>query len=153
MKHQPYIRIFVRASVRASAQAIVEATLREIASGTVHGGVRLPPVRVLAHQLHVSNNTVVAAYTELVARGKIRSDRTRGYFFSTGQKALPTSPGLKVPAPQWLDGPFPRVPMSSPKNRDSIALGSVFIDRELLPLARVEQCFRSVLGQPGLHYM
>lgn len=40
-----------------------------ILSGQLEGGTRLPPTRVLAQELHLSRNTVVNAFEQLIAEG------------------------------------------------------------------------------------
>jgi DNA-binding transcriptional MocR family regulator len=152
MKDQPYARIQLGA-VKASSQAIVSAIRREIGSRNLTPGLRLPPVRVLAHQLHVSKNTVAVAYAELRARGNITPDGTRGYFVSGTERGVASPISQKVPAPKMLDLPSPQLTGPSRNGRDAIVLDSPFIDRDLLPMEKITQCFRSVLKQPGLHYM
>jgi 2-aminoadipate transaminase len=152
MKHRPYIRIRVVVPGKISARAIVAAIQAELRVGSLTAGVRLPPVRALAHQLNVSKNTVAAAYAELTARGKISPDSTRGYFVPANGNGTAKSSQLKVPGPRLIEGPFLRFAPSANGN-EPLVLGSVFIDRDLLPFARIAECFRSVLNQPGLHYM
>src|SRR5579884_4296830 len=46
------------------------ACIREaILSGQLEGGTRLPPTRELAEQLHISRNTVINAFEQLIAEG------------------------------------------------------------------------------------
>jgi 2-aminoadipate transaminase len=152
MKHFSYIRVRVGAAGKISAKAITAAVQEQLKAGNLTAGARLPPVRALAHQLNVSKNTVAAAYAELTARGRISPDSTRGYFVPANWIGAPKPRKLTVPGPSFIEGPF--VHFSPSSNGDEpLVLGSVFIDRDLLPFARIAECFRSVLNQPGLHYI
>jgi 2-aminoadipate transaminase len=150
MRNDPYLRIPLRVSSKTSSPAIVAAVLQEIADRKTGAGLRLPPVRVLAHQLHISKNTVAAAYDELTARGKIKADGTRGYFVLGDDKVSRKQTESSEVPPARLIEAFVRRPTAL---RSPIQLGTAFIDRELLPMSRVAECFRSVLRQPGLHYL
>lgn len=153
MTSRPFVRVPLTLVGRASSAAIVDSILSEIRTGKMAPGARLPPVRVLAHQLHVSKNTVAGAYAELAARGKIGPDSTRGYYVIGEQRIGKRASLPLVPAPEVLPGPFPFSAHSTAGKNRQIILRSVFIDRDLLPFARIEECFRSVLRQPGLHYL
>lgn len=72
----PYVGLHVTSGDRrATAADIVASVQREIASGALPAGSRLPPVRALEQQLGLSKNTAQAAYDELVARGLVEARR------------------------------------------------------------------------------
>ena len=48
-------------------QQLLRALRRSIADGRLPAGAQLPPTRVLAHDLGLSRNTVIAAYELLRA--------------------------------------------------------------------------------------
>lgn len=52
----------------------------EILGGTLSGGSRLPPSRVLGRELGVSRNTVLYAYDQLLAEGYVSATVGRGTF-------------------------------------------------------------------------
>jgi DNA-binding transcriptional MocR family regulator len=58
---------------RATAADIVASVQREISTGALPAGSRLPPVRALDKQLGLSKNTAQAAYDELVARNLVEA--------------------------------------------------------------------------------
>lgn len=133
---------------------IVNAVEKEVQSGMVSDGVRLPPVRVMAHQLGISKNTVQTAYEELEERGLLKSQARSGYFVEqTKQRTKIAAIPRTVTSPELVEGKFPPVVRISNAASKSIPLGSVFIDQDLLPIAQIGQCFRSVLSAPGLHYL
>ena len=153
MRSQPYIRIPFRSGGKLSSKAIVDTLIGELTARNLPSGSRLPPLRVVAHQLHVSKNTVAMAYTELAARGMISPDGTRGYFIARQPTVATDRDTYDVPSIRMLDAPPARLKSAVSLSQPLIDIGNVFIDRELLPLERIGQCFRSVLKQPGLHYM
>ncbi len=69
----------VRYQLTGSTAAEISASAeRELRSGRLRGGDRLPPVRALAGQLGVSPGTVAAAYKALRLRGITVGDGRRG---------------------------------------------------------------------------
>ncbi len=157
MKHfttpSPYLRLRIDQAGperKLTALHIVASVEREYAAGLLPAGTRLPPVRVLQHQLGIAKNTVESAYEELVARGLIEGRSRRGYFVRQDhrQRLKPVKPAVSM----LFEVPPPRSAASH--DRDLIHLGSTFIDHELLPRERLAQCFRAVLKAPGLpaHY-
>jgi DNA-binding transcriptional MocR family regulator len=59
---------------------IVSALEKDVRVGSIGGGARLPPQRLLADQLRVSVGTITKAYLEAERRGLIRAHVGRGTF-------------------------------------------------------------------------
>jgi GntR family transcriptional regulator/MocR family aminotransferase len=156
MTRQPYLRInFNRQNPGRplSVNQIVGAIKDQIVADKVAPGCRLPPVRVLAHQLGMSKNTVQTAYDELVAQGLVESRERVGLFVASNSHAVTVVSAVSVPPPAVM--PLPSNDLSGRRRMEarlgkSINLSSVFIDPELLPRERIAACFRAVLKQPKL---
>ena len=73
-------------------EALYRCIRRDILSGKLAAGEKLPSKRALAAHLEVSKITVEAAYNQLLAEGYIRSEEKVGYFAENLQK-------LPSPAP------------------------------------------------------
>ena len=69
---------------------------RDILSGALAAGERLPSKRALAEHLHLSVITVEGAYAQLEAEGYVHTLPRRGFFVSPVER---TSPAPTVPAP------------------------------------------------------
>lgn len=61
-------------------EAVVQAIRHRIADRSLSPGERLPSIRAMAKQAHVSSSTVVEAYDRLVAEGLIVARRGSGFF-------------------------------------------------------------------------
>src|SRR5215475_4839087 len=97
MSCSPYIGFHVASGERrATAADIVASVQREIASGALPAGSRLPPVRALERQLGLSKNTAQAAYDELVARGLVEAREREGVFVLSA---------LRIDAPSAIAAP------------------------------------------------
>jgi GntR family transcriptional regulator/MocR family aminotransferase len=150
MSRPPYVSFQVRSSRpdgRIGAAEVVESVLRELGLGRLPAGSRLPPVRVFEQELGLSKNTVQAAYDELVARGALEAREREGVFVAGAREEPAVGPA--VPAPSLLAlRPAPALPPAAP--RGLLPLSMVFIDPEILPRDRLEECARSVLRTPGV---
>jgi DNA-binding transcriptional MocR family regulator len=161
MSRAPYVSFTVLPASpgrRLGARDVVEALTKELSLGRLPAGSRLPPVRVLEAQLGLSKNTVQTAYDELVARGLLETREREGVFVAARSEEQPVAPAFAAPLPKLR--PAPEIgPTRIP--RDSIMLSTVFVDPDLLPRERLEECARSVLrgglvpfydaqGHPGL---
>ena len=145
MPRAPYVALHVAPTHRrASAADIVASVQREIASGALPAGSRLPPVRALENQLGLSKNTAQAAYDELVARGLVDAREREGVFVLAAPRLPVAAPIAAVPRPAFVPPPLTRVELA-PKG--AIPLSTVFIDPELLPTERIAECARSVLRE------
>jgi GntR family transcriptional regulator/MocR family aminotransferase len=129
---------------RVTAADIVASVQREIGSGALPAGSRLPPVRALEKQLGLSKNTAQAAYDELVARGLVETREREGVFVLAPMRIA----GSEVVAPPPLPAVIPP-PLARPElpPRGVTPLSTVFIDPELLPTERIAECARSVLRE------
>ena len=82
-------------------QQLYRALRREIETGSLAPGERLPSKRKLSEQLGVSVNTVEGAYTQLEAEGFVAASARRGFFvLETGHlpEVLPPLPAASPPA-------------------------------------------------------
>jgi DNA-binding transcriptional MocR family regulator len=151
MSRQPYLRLTFkgqRPGQRPTASQLVEAIRDQVQGGSSLEGCRLPPVRVLAHQLGVAKGTIESVYDELKAQGVVESRDRQGLFVA------PRNPEVEVPE-------LTRVPPLALKRLSScqptvtarpgmLHLSAVFIDPRILPRDRLAACFRSVLKSPGM---
>jgi DNA-binding transcriptional MocR family regulator len=147
----PYLRVNVEVDQPGRGVRsvdIVSAVLRAAKRQPQSAGFRLPPVRILAHQLGVSKNTVAAAYDELVARGTVESTPRRGIFLC-GASRPSDAPRAPIPPNPKLLSPSMDAQVSAA--RPGVDLSRVFIDPALLPRDKLAVCFRSVLRLPGIH--
>ncbi len=150
MMKQPCLQIKFESGRRKPASLDIVAEIKEQIK-KINGvpGLRLPPVRVLAHQLGISKNTVQRAYDELVSQGIIESRERTGLFVSDDDPAHEIETAGSVPLPELHDFASPGIDWSA-GSPEIIRLSSVFIDPKLLPISKISECFRSVLRSPGL---
>ncbi|MBT3980996.1 MAG: GntR family transcriptional regulator [Bacteriovoracaceae bacterium] len=118
----------------------------EVEKGRLPEDSKLPPVRVLGHQLGVSKSTVTKAYDELVSRGLVRNIDRKGYYIESSFTAKTKQFG-EVCLPKLIASNFATRP-SVPVNL--INISGIFIDPDLLPKKKLTQCLKSVLNSPGL---
>ncbi len=145
MSRAPYVGLHVTANQRrATAADIVASVQREVASGGLPAGSRLPPVRALTQQLGLSKNTAQAAYDELVARGLVEAREREGVFVLAAPRAIEARPIAQAPAVCFVPPPLERPDLAP---RGTTALSTVFIDPDLLPTERLAECARSVLRE------
>ena len=70
---------------------------RDIESGALSSGEKLPSKRALSAHLKVSVVTIEGAYGQLLAEGYIRSEPKRGFFVSPLEVLAPVAPRHQVP--------------------------------------------------------
>ena len=146
MSRTPYVGLHVQAAGRrATAADVVASVLREIGSGGLPPGSRLPPVRALEQQLGLSKNTAQAAYDELVARGVVETREREGVFVLVAPARDAAVPLAPAPRAAFVAPPMP-APEAAPPG--STPLSNVFIDPALLPTERLAECARAVLRGP-----
>ena len=93
-------------------EQLFEALRQSIVTGELKKNSALKPIRVLAEELHVSNNTVSRAYQQLLAEGYIRSVQGSGYYVED----IEALPGLKTRTDSGLAGQ--EVPADTPLKYD-----------------------------------
>ena len=151
MRNQPYLSLNLNAfnsGGRPATDKLIAAIRDQILATRFPSGCRLPPVRVLAHQLGISKTTVQRVYDELVAQGLAESKKRVGLFLTSpaeDSKQVPRkkaiSPTLKDLPPLW----GPRPGSRSAKTDKPIGLSGASIDPDLLPTEKFAACLRSVL--------
>src|SRR5262245_60423315 len=109
MTRSPYIGLHVTApNRRATAADIVASVQRQIESGALPAGSRLPPVRALEKQLGLSKNTAQAAYDELVARGLVEAREREGVFVLAASRFASPGTMIAAPPPAFVEPPLSR---------------------------------------------
>ena len=66
-------------------EQLVECVLRDVSSGELMVGDRIPPVRALASELGLSAGTVAKAYREMETHGVIETRGRKGTFIAQGR--------------------------------------------------------------------
>ncbi|MBQ2073047.1 MAG: PLP-dependent aminotransferase family protein [Oscillospiraceae bacterium] len=82
---------------------------RDILSGRLPSGARLPSKRSLSGNLGVSSITVESAYNRLIDEGYVRSEPKRGYYVSelSGRDCRPPeAPAVSIRLPEVYDAPL-----------------------------------------------
>jgi GntR family transcriptional regulator/MocR family aminotransferase len=129
------------------------AIAEDIRKGRLKPGDPLPGTRVLAKQLRVNRNTVIAGYRELVAEGLARARHGGGTFICEPTPLPPpaASPGPATTArPTYsLSSPIPPVPMAPPDPGGPLSLVRAIPDVRLLPAEALSQAFRRAISRHG----
>ena len=111
---------------------------RDILSGVLAAGERLPSKRALAEHLRVSVITVENAYAQLAAEGYVQAEPKRGYFAAQVEQAPPVS---RAAAPAG--------PPEPPERVWRLDLRTSRIDASRFPFAAWSRITRQVLSQEG----
>lgn len=126
----------------------------DIRGGRLRSGEALPGSRTLAQTLGVHRNTVLAAYTELVTEGWVRTEVAGGTFVSAELTArqqrslqdaranIASEPGYAIHAPTTYENP----PAYEP---DTLVLAKGAPDVRMLPLIALARAYRRVLVRDG----
>ena len=87
-------------------EEIAELLAEEIRSGRMAHGTRLPSIRQLIAQHHISPATAFQAYYRLEERGLVRARERSGYFVAGSGAARAPEPSQRQPAriSQQIDG-------------------------------------------------
>lgn len=148
-----------RNSSLALRDQICEQVSAAISSGTLPPNVKLPSCREVAEHLHVSRNTVFAAYTKLVDLGLLEARDRSGYVVKKAK--IPTVAGSgqdEGVAPDRRPISFGRVPpselprVSHPPDWSSYPYPFVYnqTDPKLFPIAAWRECSRQALNRSTL---
>lgn len=123
---------------------LYEEMRRAILSGRLAPGSRLPASREFANVSHISRNTVLSAYSQLLAEGYIESRAGSGTFVA---RAIPETMVPESPRSAAGDGAAP-----APAPRSLSARGRRIADAPILrhPLRTVANAFRP--GLPALDH-
>lgn len=86
----------------SNAGTISDSIESGVRRGAIDWGTRLPPVRVLADELHVSPATVAKAYSELRRRGIVEADGRRGTRVRLRPPIAAARSALRAPVPSGV---------------------------------------------------
>ena len=115
-------------------------------------GERLPSLRSLSRQLHVSISTVSQAYLELEKKGVIAARERSGFFLKIGAKRLPPPPSRPrpalVPTYSQRSGLIQTV-LKALGNRNLLPFGVVCPAAQLLPAKALTRSLTTALREQG----
>ena len=137
-------------------QQLAGGLLREIRRGVLAPGTKLPGSRLLAQELGVNRQTVIAAYDELVAQGWLESVPRRGLFVAHHLPRVTPLP-LLGPAERsaypahaaFAFEPTAPLPVYGPAGRPPLAFDDGFPDVRLAPLEVLTRAYRTIARRPS----
>ncbi len=134
-------------------QQIANRFITLIQEGVIQPGAFLPGSRVMAEQLGLHRQTVVAAYEELASQDWIVSMARKGVMVAANLPVIkPRS--FKEPAPAYAQGPsfafniIPKLEMPAPATGIRYVINDGFPDVRLAPLAEWTKECRSIIQSP-----
>ncbi len=132
---------------------IVEQVMRRIEAGELRPGTPLPPERKLAASLGVNRTTVVTAYRELVATGRVEARVGHGTWVSDAgadeaRSAVPWQT-LLTPAAERLRDPGMSDLLATMGKPGTISFGAGAPAPEHFPIARFEQALAEAIAAHG----
>jgi DNA-binding transcriptional MocR family regulator len=134
-------------------QAVAARISQLIERGTFLPGTRIPSVRGLSRQLHVSVTTVMEAYRVLEDQGLIEARPQSGYFVRMRSLRLPQEPEIRYPdlnpTNVNLDEQVSAV-MRDLHRPARFAFGGAVPNSELLPISRLNRALLAVAREFGL---
>lgn len=129
-----------------------------IERGTFAPGSRIPSVRQLSHQLHVSVSTVIGAYRRLEDQGRIEARPQSGYYvcLHTPSRSKPSGPLAEPETSRPALDPMPvragqltmRI-MRHHHDPSLVPLGAAVPNPALLPLEKLNRALTRAMRQAG----
>ncbi len=92
--HERLLQFLDRDSEHTLTRQVYEAFSRLILDGTLPAGSKLPASRVLASEMKLSRNTIMAAYEQLLAEGYVLAYTGSGTYVSDIAPGLPAGPAV-----------------------------------------------------------
>ncbi|WP_210519949.1 MocR-like pyridoxine biosynthesis transcription factor PdxR [Hymenobacter terricola] len=133
-------------------QQLAAGIVRQIQSGRLPPGTRMPSTRRLSQELGLHRQTLVMAYAELQAQGWLESIPRRGYFVATHLPVVtPHALAAIVPAHVYpahtgfaftAEIPLPQSPAQA--HQFPLAFDDGFPDVRLAPVGLLARAYRSV---------
>lgn len=157
-RHEPFGE-FVADSMsdRAIYLQLADFILKQITTGNMQAGQRLPSTRVAANALHINRLTIARAYDALQIEGWLTSAVGKGTFVA---QHIPTTTAIKLhhkqPGSALLQSGFAVQQKSYPnKVKDFVSpllhLDDGYPDPRLAPLSEFYRAYRNELSRGGLY--
>ncbi|MDB6062235.1 MAG: transcriptional regulator MocR family [Verrucomicrobiaceae bacterium] len=127
-------------------EQLAETLSALIRDGRLQPGARMPAVRVVSAQHHVSPSTVFQAYELMESRGLIRARARSGHYVNEQAQRVLDEPSSSRPAAQLSEVDVSQRVFSilrAVKDPQVVPLGSAFPSPELFPWARLKQSLAS----------